>query len=64
MGSVKVVLKSYKGLKYDFDASTYAPGTILYVRVYVQDTNHPEPIETPKEGSAKQIIYLFTLYVN
>lgn len=50
--------------KYDFDASGYATGTILYVRIYVQDEDHSLPLETPKEGSAKQVIYLFTLYVN
>ena len=50
--------------KYDFDASAYASGTILYVRVYVQDADHNSPLETPKEGSAKQILYLFSLYVN
>jgi hypothetical protein len=50
--------------KYDFDASSYVSGTILYVRIYVQDSDHTTPLETPKEGSAKQIIYLFTLYVN
>lgn len=50
--------------KYDFDASVYPSGTILYVRIYVQDTNHAEPLETPKEGTAKQVLYLFTLYVN
>ena len=50
--------------KYDFDASAYAPGTILYVRIYVQDSDHTTPLETPKEGTARQVLYLFTLYVN
>lgn len=50
--------------KYDFDASVYPAGTILYVRIYVQDADHTDPLETPNKGSSKQVLYLFSLYVN
>ena len=50
--------------KYDFDASIYPPGTLLFVRVYVQDANHNEPAENPSNGSSRPTIYLFTLYTS
>lgn len=50
--------------KYDFDASIYSSGTILYVRVYVLDADNTTPLETPNKGTAKQVLYLFSLYVN
>lgn len=48
--------------KFDFDASAYPTGTLLFVRVYVQDANHTMPAENPSDGSSKPTIYLFTLF--
>ena len=48
--------------KYDFDASVYAPGTLIFIRVYVQDANHTNPAENPSDGSSRPTIYLFTLF--
>ncbi len=50
--------------KLDLDASIYPSGTILFVRLYIQDADHISPLETPNDGSAKQVLYLFSLYVN
>jgi len=49
--------------KYDFDASAYPSNTLLFVRVYVQDNDHTAPAENPSDGSARQTIYLFTLFI-
>ncbi|MDA9261963.1 hypothetical protein N9P38_01230 [Flavobacteriales bacterium] len=49
--------------KLDVDLSSYASGTLLFVRVYVQDADHSTPAENPSDGSSRPAIYLFTLYL-
>lgn len=50
--------------KYDLNTSIYPSGTILFVRVYVKDADHQNPVEIPGQGTAKNVLHLFTLYVN
>ncbi len=50
--------------KFDLDASAYSPGTLLFVRVYVQDSDHNTPAENPSNGSSRPTIYLFTLFTS
>ena len=48
--------------KFDFDASGYPAGKLIFVRVYIQDTDHTSPAENPSDGSSRPTIYLFTLF--
>ena len=48
--------------KFDFDASGYPAGKLIFVRVYIQDADHSTPAENPSDGSSRPTIYLFTLF--
>ena len=41
----------------------HAPGTVLFVRVYVQDADHDTPTEIPDDGTGAPMSNYFTLRV-
>lgn len=43
--------------------ATHAPGTTLFVRVYVQDADHDTPTEIPDDGTTAPMSNYFTLRV-
>lgn len=49
--------------KFDFDATTYPSGSLVFVRVYIQDADHTTPAENPSDGSSRPTLYLFTLFI-
>tara|TARA_B100000683_G_scaffold170534_1_gene164297 strand:+ start:5746 stop:6705 length:960 start_codon:yes stop_codon:yes gene_type:complete len=49
--------------KASLDLSTFSVGTYLYLRVYVQDEDHPNPVEFPNDGSHQSMLAYFTLKV-
>ncbi|MCB0770907.1 MAG: hypothetical protein KDC00_10935 [Flavobacteriales bacterium] len=42
---------------------TYAPGTTLFVRVYVDDGSHDGPTEIPNDGTSSPMLDYFTLRI-
>lgn len=45
------------------DLSAHQPGTVLYLRTYVQDESHTEPAEIPNDGTNAQLRDWFTLII-
>lgn len=45
------------------DLSTYAPGTLLFVRAYVNDGDHTDPTEIPNDGTESPMLDYFTLLI-
>ncbi len=45
------------------DLSGYASGTQLFVRVYVQDTDHDSTTEVPNDGTGSPMVDYFTLKI-
>ncbi|MEO8066455.1 MAG: hypothetical protein ABI599_02055 [Flavobacteriales bacterium] len=50
--------------KATLDLSTYAPGTMLFVRSYVNDGDHIDNTEVPNDGTTSPMLGYFTLLVN
>lgn len=49
--------------KTSVDLSIYAPGTQLFVRVYVDDGDHDGPTEVPNDGTGSPMVDYFTLMI-
>lgn len=49
--------------KGDLDLSGYAPGTLLFVRVYVDDGEHDGPTGIPDDGTGPPMVDYFTLRI-
>lgn len=49
--------------KVSFDLSSYASGTQLFVRVYVDDGDHDGPTEVPNDGTGSPMLDYFTLRI-
>jgi hypothetical protein len=45
------------------DLSGHAPGTMLFVRAYVNDGDHDEPVEIPNDGTSSPMRDYFTLVI-
>jgi len=45
------------------DLGAYAPGTTLFVRVYVDDGDHDGPTEIPNDGTTPPMLNYFTLRI-
>lgn len=45
------------------ELGSYAAGTVLFVRVYVQDTDHPGPTEIPDDGTTAPMSNYFSLRI-
>lgn len=45
------------------DLSAYAPGTLLFVRAYVNDGDHIDPTEIPNDGTESPMLDYFTLLI-
>lgn len=49
--------------KATIDLSGHSPGTVLFVRVYVDDGDHDGPTETPNDGTGPPMVDYFTLKI-
>jgi hypothetical protein len=49
--------------KASLDLSTFTNGTLLFVRVYVNDGDHAEPTEVPNDGTGSPMVDYFTLKI-
>lgn len=49
--------------KASLDLSTYSSGTLLFVRVYVEDGDHDGPTEVPNDGTGSPMLDYFTLKI-
>lgn len=50
--------------KASLDLSTYAPGTLLFVRAFVNDGDHMDNTEVPNDGTTAPMLNYFTILVN
>ncbi|HQV75247.1 MAG: hypothetical protein KBA60_04250 [Flavobacteriales bacterium] len=49
--------------KVQLPLGTYPAGTVLFVRVYVDDGAHPDPTEIPNDGTTAPMLNYFTLRI-
>jgi hypothetical protein len=49
--------------KTTIDLSTYPVGSYLYVRTYLQDADHLDPVELPNDGSSNNMLSYFTIKI-
>jgi hypothetical protein len=49
--------------KASINTSTYLPGTIIFVRIYVNDEDHVNPSEIPSDGTSPDMVNFFTLRI-
>jgi len=45
------------------DLSSYAAGTMVYLRTYIQDESHPDPAEIPNDGTNPQLRDWFSILI-
>lgn len=49
--------------KATINTSTYLAGTVIFVRIYVNDEDHTNPAEIPSDGTSPDMVNFFTLKI-